>query len=363
MQLDVPVVLAPMAGVTNVVFRGLCRRYGDGVFVSEMVSARGLVERDAKSFGFVRWPENETRRSVQLYGVEPETVAGAVKIVIHELGADHVDLNFGCPVPKVTRKGGGAAVPAHPVLFGAIVGAAVRAAGDVPVTVKMRLGIDDSLITAFDAARRAEDEGVAAITLHARTAEQHYSGGARWDAIAELKSLITTIPVLGNGDIWHAEDAVRMMRETGCDGIVVGRGCLGRPWFFGELHAALTGVTVPVSPTLAEICALVREHAALLVDDIGERMGLLSMRKHLSWYFHDVAIGGEQRRALQSTSTLPELEHVLAEIAATGQLPDHPPRPRGPSAGPRRVVLPDGWLDRSADPTPPDEDVSDAVGG
>ena len=361
-ELDPPVVLAPMAGVTNAAFRGLCRRFGDGLFVSEMTSARGLVERDVKSFGFVQWPANETRRSVQLYGVDPETVAGAVKIVIHELGADHVDLNFGCPVPKVTRKGGGAAVPAHPELFGAIVGAAVRAAGDVPVTVKMRLGIDDEHITAFDAGRRAEAEGVAAITLHARTAEQHYSGAARWDAIGELKCVVTSVPVLGNGDIWQADDAPRMMRETGCDGVVIGRACLGRPWFFGELHAALTGQATPVPPSLGDICALVREHAAMLVETSGERMGMLAMRKHVAWYFHDTSIGGDCRRALQATASLAELDHVLDDVAATGRLPDHPPRPRGPSAGPRRVVLPDGWLDATDDATVP-EDAVDAVGG
>ena len=361
-ELDPPVVLAPMAGVTNAAFRGLCRRYGNGLFVSEMTSARGLVERDQKSFGFVQWPANETRRSVQLYGVDPVTVAGAVKIVIHELGADHVDLNFGCPVPKVTRKGGGAAVPAHPVLFGAIVGAAVRAAGDMPVTVKMRLGIDDDHITAFDAARRAEAEGVAAITLHARTAEQHYSGAARWDAIGELKQKITSVPVLGNGDIWQAADAPRMMRETGCDGVVIGRACLGRPWFFGELHAALTGRDAPAAPTLTEICDLVGEHAAMLVDASGERMGMLAMRKHLAWYFHDMSIGGDLRRQLQATTSLAALDPVLEAVAATGRLSDHPPRARGPSAGPRRVVLPDGWLDATDDASVP-EDAVDAVGG
>jgi nifR3 family TIM-barrel protein len=361
-ELDPPVVLAPMAGVTNAAFRGLCRRFGDGLFVSEMVSARGLVERDQKSFGFVRWPANEARRSVQLYGVDPETVAGAVKIVIHELGADHVDLNFGCPVPKVTRKGGGAAIPAHPVLFGAIVGAAVRAAGDVPVTVKMRLGIDDDHITAFDAARRAEHEGVAAITLHARTAEQHYSGAARWDAIAALKEAIASVPVLGNGDIWHAADAVRMIRETGCDGVVIGRACLGRPWFFADLHAALTGQPVPAPPTLAAICDIVREHAALLVEADGERMGMLAMRKHVAWYLHDVSIGGELRRMLQASPSIDTLESALDLVAASGRLPDHPARPRGPSAGPRRVVLPDGWLDTPDDATVP-EDAVDAVGG
>jgi len=352
-ELDVPVVLAPMAGVTNVVYRGLCRRYGDGLFVSEMTSARGLIERDAKSFSFVRWPANETRRSVQLYGVDPDAVAGGVRIVVDELGADHVDLNFGCPVPKVTRKGGGAAVPAHPVLFGRIVAAAVAAAGEVPVTVKMRLGIDDGLITAFDAARAAEDAGVAAITLHARTAEQHYSGAARWEAIAALKAAVTTVPVLGNGDIWAAEDAVRMMRETGCDGVVIGRGCLGRPWFFAELRAALLGQPPPSAPSIDEVCAVVLEHARALVEADGERMAMLAMRKHVGWYFHDASLGGDLRRRLVSASTLDALASLLDEARAVGRLADGPPRPRGPSAGPRRVVLPEGWLDHALDPTPP----------
>jgi nifR3 family TIM-barrel protein len=359
--LDTPVVLAPMAGVTNAAYRGLCRRYGGGLFVSEMVSARGLVEGGAKSRSFVRWPANETRRSVQLYGVDPETLATGVKIVTTELGADHVDLNFGCPVPKVTRKGGGAAVPAHPALFGAIVDAAVRAAADVPVTVKMRLGIDDAHITAFEAARRAEDAGAAAVTLHARTAEQHYSGAARWDAIARLRSE-TSLPLLGNGDIWHADDAVRMMQETGCDGVVIGRGCLGRPWFFAELDAALAGRPVPAPPTLHEVCALVREHAALLVEADGERMGLLAMRKHVRWYFHDVTVGGDLRRALVTPTSLAELDRVLDDVAETGRLPEGPARPRGPAAGPRRVALPDGWLDHVDDASVP-EDPVDAIGG
>jgi nifR3 family TIM-barrel protein len=360
-HLDTPVVLAPMAGVTNAAYRGLCRRYGDGVFVSEMTSARGLVERQEKSFSYVRWPDNDARRSVQLYGVDPETVAGGVKIVVDELGADHVDLNFGCPVAKVTRKGGGSALPAHPVLFESIVRAAVQAAGDVPVSVKLGWGLDDEHVTALEAARRAEDAGVAAITLHARTAAQHYSGAARWDAIAELKSVVTSTPVLGNGDIWVADDALRMMRETGCDGVVIGRGCLGRPWFFGELTAAFAGRPVPPPPDIDELCSLVAEHARALVELNDERRAILAMRKHIGWYFHDAHLGGPLRRRLVASSTLAELLDGLDEARVVGQASDQPARPRGPTSGPRKVSLPDGWLESWSDPTPP-EDVM-AVSG
>ena len=235
--LDAPVVLAPMAGITNTAFRRLCREYGAGLYVSEMITSRALVERNATTMRLITHHESETPRSIQLYGVDPATVEGAVRVLVEEDRADHIDLNFGCPVPKVTRKGGGAALPWKLELFRDIVTRAARAAGDIPLTVKMRKGIDSDHLTYLDAGRIAEDAGVAAVALHARTAAEFYSGEADWSAIAKLKEVVTSVPVLGNGDIWSADDAVRMMAETGCDGVVVGRGCLGRPWLFGDLAA------------------------------------------------------------------------------------------------------------------------------
>ncbi|MPS76172.1 MAG: tRNA dihydrouridine synthase DusB, partial [Microbacterium sp.] len=247
---DVPVVLAPMAGITNTAFRRLCREYGAGLYVSEMITSRALVERNETTMRLIRHHESETPRSIQLYGVDPKTIAEAVRIIVAEDHADHIDLNFGCPVPKVTRKGGGAALPWKSKLFADIVDQAVKAAGDIPLTVKMRKGIDRDHLTFLDAGRAAEDAGAAAVALHARTASEFYSGHADWNAIGELKQAVTSIPVLGNGDIWSADDAVRMMAETDCDGVVVGRGCLGRPWLFGELANAFGGEGKTVDATL-----------------------------------------------------------------------------------------------------------------
>ena len=241
LDLDVPVVLAPMAGITNTAFRRLCREFGAGLYVSEMITSRALVERTPESMRLITHHESETPRSIQLYGVDPKTVAEAVTMLVAEDRADHIDLNFGCPVPKVTRKGGGAALPWKSGLFRDIVEGAVRAAGDIPLTVKMRKGIDADHLTYLEAGRIAEGAGVAAVALHARTAAEFYSGEADWSAIAKLKQAVTTVPVLGNGDIWSADDALRMVAETGCDGVVVGRGCLGRPWLFGDLAAAFRG--------------------------------------------------------------------------------------------------------------------------
>src|SRR6476661_1651131 len=235
--IESPVVLAPMAGITNRAFRRLCREYGregleaggasgaTSLYVSEMITSRALVERTPESMRLIEHDPDESPRSIQLYGVDPATVAAAVRMLVTEDRADHIDLNFGCPVPKVTRKGGGSALPWKKDLFKAIVGAVVEegARGDVPVTVKMRTGIDDDHLTFIDAALTAEQEGVAAVALHGRTAAQAYSGTADWTAIRMLKQAVTSIPVLGNGDIWSAEDALRMVRETGCDGVVVGR--------------------------------------------------------------------------------------------------------------------------------------------
>ena len=264
-ELDAPVVLAPMAGITNTAFRRLCREYGAGLYVSEMITSRALVERNATTMRLITHHESETPRSIQLYGVDPATVESAVRILVEEDRADHIDLNFGCPVPKVTRKGGGAALPWKLELFRDIVTRAARAAGDIPLTVKMRKGIDSDHLTFLDAGRIAEDAGVAAVALHARTAAEFYSGQADWSAIAALKQAVTSVPVLGNGDIWSAEDAVRMMDETGCDGVVVGRGCLGRPWLFGDLARALGGTgaaaPAPVDATLGFVARAFRRHA------------------------------------------------------------------------------------------------------
>ncbi|MDR6868294.1 nifR3 family TIM-barrel protein [Microbacterium resistens] len=346
-RLDAPVVLAPMAGITNTAFRRLCREYGAGLYVSEMITSRALVERNAVTMRLIQHHESETPRSIQLYGVDPATIAEAARIIAAEDHADHIDLNFGCPVPKVTRKGGGAALPWKIGLFADIVERAVKAAGDIPLTVKMRKGIDRSHLTFLDAGRAAEDAGAAAVALHARTASEYYSGHADWDAIGELKEAVTSIPVLGNGDIWAADDAVRMMEQTGCDGVVVGRGCLGRPWLFGELAAAFgASHTPPVDATLSFVAAAFRRHAELLVEFFeDEDRGCKDIRKHVAWYFKGYPVGGELRAALARASTLAEIDDLLGTLddapypgaAAEGQ--------RGRAGTPKRTSLPEGWLE------------------
>ena len=354
-EVDPPVVLAPMAGVTNVAFRALCREYGGGLFVSEMQSARAVVEGGAKVPGRLLFARNEQVRSVQLYGVDPATIAAATKRVIGEYGATHIDLNMGCPAPKVTRLGGGAALPVRRVLFARIVAAAVAAAGPVPVTVKMRMGLDDQTLTYLDSGLAAADAGAAAVALHARTAEQHYAGQADWSAIARLKSAVPGIPILGNGDIWEAGDALTMMAQTGCDGVVVGRGCLGRPWLFRDLAAAFAGEPIAPAPRMGEVGAVMRRHARMLVDSKqSEQLGVRDFRKHTGWYLTGYPVGSESRRQLAQVSTLSELAQLLGRIDPDIELPPGGERlTRGHTSGPRAVVVPEGWRASFADPTPP----------
>ena len=299
-----PVVLAPMAGITNAPFRRLCRDYGGGLYVSEMITTRALVERNPETMKLIEFGPDESPRSLQLYGVDPAVVREAVTMLVAEDRADHIDLNFGCPVPKVTRRGGGAALPWKRDLLRDILRSAVRAAGPLPVTMKMRMGIDDDHQTYLDAGRIAEDSGVAAVALHARTAAQAYSGQADWSAVARLKEAVTSVPVLGNGDIWEADDALRMMRETGCDGVVVGRGCLGRPWLFRSFDRAFAGLPDEPHPTLGEVAAAMRRHAALMVAWLDEDKGAREFRKHVSWYLKGFAVGGETRQQLGLVSSL-----------------------------------------------------------
>ncbi|MEU0313391.1 tRNA dihydrouridine synthase DusB [Nocardioides sp. NPDC006273] len=348
LTVDTPVVLAPMAGVTNAAFRRLCAEQGAGLYVCEMITSRGLVEGDQHTKDMLVFDEAETVRSVQLYGTDPVYVGKATEILCGDYGVAHVDLNFGCPVPKVTRKGGGGALPYKRGLLGEILEHAVRAAApyDVPVTMKTRKGIDDAHLTYMDAGRIAQESGAAAIALHGRTVAQAYSGTADWDAIAELAASVD-IPVLGNGDIWEAADAIRMVEETGVDGVVIGRGCLGRPWLFRDLVAAFAGEKVNVLPNLGEVSDIMRRHAELLCEHMGEERGCKEIRKHIAWYLKGFGAGGELRRTLGLVNSLADLDEMLARLDRSEPFPSSQlGAPRGRQGAPRdKVVLPEGWLD------------------
>ena len=362
-----PVVLAPMAGVTNAPFRTMCRRFAsDLVYVNEMVMATALVHGNAKTERMSTFGPDETFRSLQIYGSDPVMIGEAVRRLASQDRVDHIDLNFGCPAVKVTRKGGGAAVPVKPNLLRSILRAVVSGASPygIPVTAKFRMGIDDDLLTFVRTGQIAEEEGVAAIALHARTAKQHYAGEANWNAIGELKAAVDTIPVLGNGDIWEAADALRMIDETGCDGVVIGRGCLGRPWLFGQLVAAFNGEPVTQSPTLGFVAEQMADHCRLMADLVGEDNAVRDFRKHTSWYLTGYPVGGEMRGRFSQIGSLAELDDLLALLdPALTVVPGGERIRRGHTNGPIRVVLPHGYLDDLDDATPPDDGHVMALSG
>jgi len=363
-----PVVLAPMAGVTNAPFRSLCRSFAPGlVYVNEMVMAAALVHGNAKTRRMVAFGPDEEFRSLQIYGSDPEFVGKAVRALCEQDIVDHIDMNFGCPANKVTRKGGGAAVPVKRQLLRAIMAAAVREASkfDIPVTCKFRIGINDDIVTYLDTGKAAEEEGIAMIALHARTAEQHYAGHARWEAITELKRHVSSIPVLGNGDIWEASDALEMVRTTGCDGVVVGRGCLGKPWLFRDIVDAFAGREVRVTPTLGEVTKVMLEHADALCTHSGHDSGIRNFRKHTGWYLTGYPVGSDVRRRMALVSSHAELSSIVDELDPSMNIvPGGERLTRGHTNGPIRVVLPHGYLDDLDDLTPPDDaDVAALSGG
>ncbi len=353
--IDVPVVLAPMAGITNTAYRRLCQSFGGGLYVSEMVTSRALVERTEESMRLISHHPTETTRSVQLYGVDPKTISRAIAMLVSEDRADHIDLNFGCPVPKVTRKGGGAALPWKQDLFSAIVNSAVKAAGNIPLTVKMRKGIDSDHLTFLDAGKSARDAGVTAIALHGRTAADFYSGQADWQAIAELRESLPDVQVLGNGDIWSAQDAIRMMRETGVDGVVVGRGCLGRPWLFADLEKAFRSYLAnpnaeidysQTQPTLGEVADAFKLHAEYLVEYFeDEGRACRDIRKHVAWYFKGYPVGGDFRSSLARVDSLDQMDQLLGDLDRDLPYPgDEAEGPRGRLGGVKSCALPENWL-------------------
>ena len=349
--LDPPVILAPMAGVTDAPFRVLCSEFGGGLFVNQMVTARALLEGHRASWELARFHPAEKIRSLQLYSTDPVTLGEAVRRLVGQGLVDHIDLNFGCPAPKVTRNGGGAALPYKRRLLRQVIAAAVGAAnaesgGSVPVTVKFRLGIDDSHLTFLDTARTAEEAGVAAVALHARTALQHYGPSAHWERIEELKAAVTTIPVFGNGDVFCAEDALTMVHQTGCDGVVIGRGCLGRPWLFAELDAAFAGEPIPPAPVLGAVVETIRRHLELIVEWTGTEDRMNHFRKHLAWYLKGYAVGPANRQRAASVTSVAEILAFLDELDPTLTAPEGVERiNRSHSSSQRRVALPEGWLD------------------
>ncbi len=359
-------VLAPLAGITNVAFRQLCREQGAGIYVCEMITTVALAVRNPKTEKMIEFAPDEQPRSMQLYGVDPEITAKAVRRVVDEDLADHIDLNFGCSVKKITSKGGGSAIPWKRRLFGAIVKAAVDAAAPagIPVTVKMRKGIDDEHLTYVEAGLIAQEAGAKWVALHARTAAQRYSGEADWESIATLKQALD-VPVLGNGDIWEADDALRMVAETGCDGVVVGRGCLGRPWLFADLAAAFAGRPERVMPSLGEVAHVMRRHAELLTLWWGkEREAVTDFRKHVAWYLKGFPVGSELRRSMAMASSLMELDDLLGKLDPEVPFPEaNRGQPRGRTNSPAKVVLPYGWLDdRDSEAVPEDAEHDDSGG-
>lgn len=358
-----PVVLAPMAGVTNYPFRSVCKQFGAGLYVSEMINARPLVDGRDKTLKLADFGPDESPRSLQLYGTDPYYISEAVKRLVNEGRIDHLDMNFGCPVPKVTRKGGGAAIPLKPNLLRSIVRAAVGNSQNVPVTIKFRIGINASYLTFLTSGRVAEDEGCAAVGLHARTAAQLYHGHAEWAAIAELKRSLK-IPVLGNGDIWEGEDALRMMRQTGCDGVIVGRGCLGRPWLFRDLADVFNGREPIDPPNFGEVLDIMFGHARKLCDWFGERFAMHSFRRHSSWYTKGFRVSSEVRAGLMRIETVLQLEELLRDVDRSQPFPPSAMRVvRGKATGIQRVALPAGFLSNLDDDRPSPGDDDDAGDG
>ncbi|PNS43278.1 tRNA dihydrouridine synthase DusB [Gardnerella vaginalis] len=345
-----PVVLSPMAGITNWPFRVICREYGpDGLYVAEMITARALVARNPKALRLCRFAPSEKVRSLQLYGVNPSIVEQAARIVVDENMADHVDLNFGCPVPKVTRRGGGSALPWKTDLLQEILHRVVSVCepAGIPVTAKFRVGIDESHETFIQAGHIAQEEGCAAVTLHARTTAEYYGGHSDWQRIGELVEALN-IPVFGNGDIWGAEDALAMFKETGCAGVAIGRGCQGRPWLFADIRNACEGSDNRVNPTLAEVGSVILRHLRLLVEfyDGDERMAVHDLRKHVAWYLKGFPVGGGTRKAFMECESIDDVQRNIDALDGSLRLPERIlDTPRGRVRFAKKVHLPYGWLD------------------
>lgn len=350
LRVETPVVLSPMAGETNWPFRVICEGYGkSGLYVGEMITARAIVANNDKAWRLTRFAPSERIKSLQVYGVNPQWTGKAVRAIVERVHPDHIDLNFGCPVAKITRHGGGSALPWKEDLFAADVRAAVKACeGEgIAVTAKIRVGIDADHETYLQAGHIAQEEGVAAVTLHARTTAEFYGGHSDWSKIRRLKQELR-IPVFGNGDIWSAEDALEMVRETGCDGVAVARGAMGRPWIFANIRNAFAGSAERINPSLGEVGQIILRHSRFMIDfyDGDERHAIHDMRKHIASYLRGFPVGGAVRRQFMSAETLDDVKKMVDGLDPDLHIPDSAVgAPRGRVKFQRKVHLPYGWLD------------------
>ena len=312
LSLSAPLALAPMAGITDLPFRLICRRLGCGMTVSEMGSAKGLLYKNVKTTEMLRIDDGERPTAIQLFGSVPEELAEAARMV-EASGADMIDFNMGCPVPKIVNNGEGSALMKNPKLAHDILAAMVKAV-KIPVTVKFRAGWDDAHRNAVEIAKAVEAAGVSAVAVHGRTRQQFYEGKADWKIIAEVKQAVS-VPVFGNGDIFTVEDGLRMLKETGVDGLMIGRGADGNPWLFRELAAVLRGEERPLPPTLTERLTQASEHLDMLIDYKGEHISVKEMRRHISAYLKGLPHAAEFRGRFHKVDTREQFRELLAEYA------------------------------------------------
>jgi len=313
LKIDTPILLAPMAGVTDYSFRILCKEMGAGVVYSEFVSAHGIIRENEKTLDMIRFTEMERPIGIQIFGDSPEVMAKAARVVADKFQPDIIDINYGCPVPKITKKGAGSAALKNLCLMDDITTAVVESVPDLPVTVKMRAGWDISNIVAIEAGPRLAKVGVKAIALHPRTTKQSYKGSANWNLIKELKQTVS-IPVIGNGDIKKPEDVVRMFDETGCDAVMVARAALGNPWFFKQATALLLGASLPPIPNTHERIDMCKRHLELLLESRGEHIGTNLMRKQFGWYIKNFPGASSLRQSLVLAKDKEAMEKLLGEV-------------------------------------------------
>ena len=310
LSIQTPVLLAPMAGVTDYSFRILCKEQGAGIVYSEFVSAHGIIRKNEKTLDMIKFTDEERPIGIQIFGDEPEVMGNAARFVADQFKPDIIDINYGCPVPKITKRGAGSAALKDLCLMEEITSAVVESVPQVPVTVKMRAGWDSQSIVVEKAGSQLEKAGVKAITLHPRTTKQHFTGKSDWSLIKTLKQAIS-IPVIGNGDINTADDVKKMFEETGCDAVMIGRAALGNPWIFRELKSIFEKGDPLPAPFISDRISTCRRHLNLLVENRGERIGLNLMRKHFGWYIKGFPGAGEFRKELV---TAPDSKTVLEKL-------------------------------------------------